>query len=286
MLAPLATQALRASYRREILPASVRWTLASAAMRDWIRGVAKALRSDLPDTSRQVVADTVAQLFERRYDVLRESHPGLPDRQNDPRAVAKFMAGLYQLELQPKARWIFDGVGGAPRGVTERFESQRLSFVLSAEERWMESATHLGQLLIVMTELLPAELPKARQRLASICFDMGAAYASRIAKLYGMSSSDNLPANAIEILRMGEYIFRVNPVHTSSTDPVENTGVLEGDSCLWYSLPGWERGHCGIFGQFQAGICSVFGLSYKLDQTIPKHGGDICRVTLHPIRKR
>jgi hypothetical protein len=115
---------------------------------------------------------------------------------------------------------------------------------------------------------------------------MGASYAERIAGLYGMSASGNQPAHAIEILRMGEYIFRVNPVHSSSADAANNTGVLEGNACLWYSLPGWERGHCGIFGQFQAGICSVFGLSYKLDQTIPKHGGDLCRVTLHPIRAR
>jgi hypothetical protein len=43
--------------------------------------------------------------------------------------------------------------------------------------------------------------------------------------------------------------------------------------------------HCGIFGQFQSGVCSVFGLDYKLDRTIPKHGGTTCRVTMSPLSR-
>jgi hypothetical protein len=44
--------------------------------------------------------------------------------------------------------------------------------------------------------------------------------------------------------------------------------------------------HCGIFGQFQSGISSVFGLRYQLTQTIPKHGGSTCRIDLRPIKKK
>ena len=44
--------------------------------------------------------------------------------------------------------------------------------------------------------------------------------------------------------------------------------------------------HCGIFGQFQSGISSVFGLRYQLTSTIPKHGGHTCRIDLRPLRKK
>jgi hypothetical protein len=98
-----------------------------------------------------------------------------------------------------------------------------------------------------------------------------------------MPNDGNRPAQAIEILRIGELIFRVNPQHESHADADARVGWLEGNACLWYSRPGWTRGHCGIFGQFQAGICSEFGLRYKLDRTIPKHGGEVCRVSLEPL---
>lgn len=64
------------------------------------------------------------------------------------------------------------------------------------------------------------------------------------------------------------------------------SGFLEGTACPWYSRPGWNGGHCGIFGQFQSGISSVFGLRYHLTKTIPKHGGSTCRIDLKPIPLR
>jgi hypothetical protein len=30
----------------------------------------------------------------------------------------------------------------------------------------------------------------------------------------------------------------------------------EGNACPWYSRPGWNGAHCGIFGQFQSGVSS------------------------------
>ena len=91
------------------------------------------------------------------------------------------------------------------------------------------------------------------------------------------------PASAIEVLRVGEYVFRVNPEHTSEAD--ETRGMIEGSACPWYMRPGWHRMHCGIFGQFQAGVSSVFDLKYNLTKTIPRHGGDSCRVELVPLPK-
>ena len=99
-------------------------------------------------------------------------------------------------------------------------------------------------------------------------------------------SSGDPAADAIEALRMTEYLFRVNPKHWSETDTSRGSGYLEGTACPWYTRPGWDRMHCGIFGQFQSGICSVFGLDYHLSRTIPKHGGSTCRVDLQPLRIR
>ena len=64
---------------------------------------------------------------------------------------------------------------------------------------------------------------------------------------------------------------------------------IDGDACPWHPRPGWQAGHCGIFGSFQGGVCAVFGLRYRLMETIPKHGGDHCRVELSarpiPLRR-
>jgi hypothetical protein len=85
----------------------------------------------------------------------------------------------------------------------------------------------------------------------------------------------------MEILRMSEYVFRVNPEHWGASDGT--AGWLEGTACPWYTRPGWNGAHCGIFGQFQSGIASVFGLRYHLSKTIPKHGGHTCRIDVKPI---
>ena len=80
---------------------------------------------------------------------------------------------------------------------------------------------------------------------------------------------------------MSEYVFRVNPEHWSESNGI--SGWLEGSACPWYSRPGWNGAHCGIFGQFQSGIASVFGLRYHLSKTIPKNGGKTCRIDVKPI---
>jgi len=75
-------------------------------------------------------------------------------------------------------------------------------------------------------------------------------------------------------------------VHHSDATESSGRGFIDGNACPWYPRPGWQQLHCGIFGQFQAGVCSVFGLSYQLTTTIPKHGGDHCRIDLQPIKLR
>lgn len=100
------------------------------------------------------------------------------------------------------------------------------------------------------------------------------------------------PKGAMEILRMSEYVFHVNPTHWGGSDGT--SGWLEDTACPWYTRPGWNGAHCGIFGQFspvgdrearQSGIASVFGLRYHLSKTIPKHGGQTCRIDVKPIEK-
>ena len=276
---------MRELYRREQLPAHLRWILVASAMRDWCRLVASGLRPELGDASRQVIAELVAEMFRRRYIVLGQTYPTLPDIEEDPRALPLFFWGLYLLPFTPRMKWLFQ-VLGAPQGLQEQLRAQHLVLQLRPLQRWEELTVHLGELLIVLTEELPARLPRARQLLAKICFQMGVEYAQRLSRLFQMPHEPQGVAHALELLRMGEYLFRVNPEHRVEADSKRQFGMIEGNACPWYSRPGWGGLHCGIFGQFQAGICSVFSLKYQLVRTIPRHGGHICRVELKPIRKR
>jgi hypothetical protein len=115
---------------------------------------------------------------------------------------------------------------------------------------------------------------------------MGERFAERVKKTFDLGEPESAPAAAIEVLRMSEYVFRVNPKHWHEADASSNTGFLEGTACPWFARPGWNGAHCGIFGQFQSGISSAFGLRDHLAQTIPKHGGTTCRVDLKPISLR
>ena len=238
-----------------------------------------------------------ARTFERRWDALRalprsgaraRALGALPDRARDPRALPLLMSALYRIDSarHPSARksaWIFDALGGAPRSTSERLRARVLLSSLDVRERWYEVATHLGELLVVLTEDLPAHLPHARKILGDICFDSGARYAERIKKAFAIPDAPpDPPAVAMEILRMSEYVFRVNPEHWGASDGT--AGWLEGTACPWYTRPGWNGAHCGIFGQFQSGIASVFGLRYHLSKTIPKHGGHTCRIDVKPIQ--
>jgi hypothetical protein len=288
-MASLVSHALRLAYRREVLPPRARWLLAAAGMRDFFRVVSGELAAPLGDARHEVVGALARELFRRRWRVLRQTYPHLPAPEEEPRAIALFMSGLYLAWAAPKAARIFSGVGGPARGLREHLGSRRLLAPLDAAARWEETTVHLGELLIVMTERLSAELPGARKLLSDMCFRMGARYAERARHFFGMDGPERgrtAPGDAIEILRMSEYVFRVNPEHWSHVDAEAGVGWLEGNACPWFERPGWHAGHCGIFGQFQAGIASEFGLTYRLTQTIPKHGGSTCRIDLVPLRSR
>lgn len=272
-----AARLLREAYRREKIPARVRWWLAAEGMRDWYRLVGRGI-GDAP-----LVARVGARMFERRWAALSAKHPHLAGAR-DPRAPALVMSALYRADA--KSAWIFEAMGGPARGAIERARAARLLLPLRPEARWEEVTVHLGELLIVLTEDLPAHVPHARKILGDVCFSMGERFAARVKKAFDLGAPENAPAAAIEVLRMSEYVFRVNPKHWHEADAATNTGFLEGTACPWFERPGWNGAHCGIFGQFQSGISSAFGLRYHLARTIPKHGGTTCRVDLKPIQIR
>ncbi len=276
----LAGRALREAYRRELLPARARWWLAATGMRDWFRILAKGLTPHLP-APKDVLARHALRVFRRRAKALDASHPALRLGSSDVR-LADFMAALYRVNVQ--SAWVFGALGPVDFTVPARVRRELALRSLRAPARWEELTVHLGDLLIVLTEDLPAELPHARKILGDICFEAGARFAKHATRAFGIVTDEHDPAKtAIEVLRMSEYVFRVNPQHWSETKPSEGRGSLEGTACPWFAEPGWNGGHCGIFGQFQAGISSEFGLKYHLAKTIPKHGGSTCRVDLKPI---
>lgn len=283
MTSPTAT-ILRRLHARRPWPASVRWTLCAVVMRGWLRLLARTLRKELGIDARPLVAELTAETFRRRHAALRAEHPHLPAPEDGPRATAMMIAGLYQLPLSPRDGWILDGLGGPPRG-REWLEVVRLLRSLDAEARWRELTVHLGEVLIVATERLPARVPRARALLADMCFKLGEFYGRRMRDSLGLPA-DTPVANAIEILRGSEYVFRVNPEHRAGADELAGAGFIDGNACPWYPRPGWQAGHCGIFGSFQGGVCAVFGLRYRLMETIPKHGGDRCRVEISTVRIR
>ncbi|MBX3187011.1 MAG: hypothetical protein KF819_08355 [Labilithrix sp.] len=285
----LGALAMREAYRREVIPERGLWWLAAAGMRDWYRVLGKRLAPHFVDDlegTRALLSRLSVRMFERRWDALSRTLPRrLPDRADDPRAVALLMSALYRAEIDPKAAWIFAALGGPPITIGERLRARTLRAKLGVRARWEEVATHLGELLVVLTEDLPAHLPHARKILGEVCFDAGARYAARVKSAFGFPDvPDDPPKAAMEILRMSEYVFRVNPEHWSESDG--RSGWLEGTACPWYTRPGWNGAHCGIFGQFQSGIASVFGLRYHLSKTIPKHGGQTCRIDVKPITLR
>jgi len=282
----LSARALREVYRREAIPSSARWWLAALGMRDFFRIIGKGLDPHLDSPGHELLAQLGGEMMERLYAVLRSQHAHLPSSDDDARAIPIVMSALYATWSAPKSGRIFQALGGPARGLSEHARARRMLAPLSHEQRWEEVTAHLGELLIVLTERLPQHLPHARKVLADICFEMGARYAKRVQRLFALPEGRIDPAHAIEVLRMSEYVFRVNPEHRSATDPAAQTGYLEGNACPWYDRPGWNGGHCGIFGQFQSGIASVFGLRYRLSKTIPKHGGNTCRIDLIPLGHR
>jgi hypothetical protein len=271
---------MREAYRRERIPSRVRWWLAAEGMREWYRVLARGLEPHLGDRAKPILSEIGAEMFARRWSVLRETRE-LP---SDERAMPIAMGALYRIDSAPRAAWIFSAMGGAARGPSERLRGLRMLLPMRASERWEEVTVHLGELLIVLTERLPDRLEHARKILGDICFRMGERYGERVKAFFGLDAPVSSTAAAIEVLRMSEYVFRVNPEHWHEANA--ESGFLEGTACPWFMRPGWNGAHCGIFGQFQSGIASIFGLRYHLAKTIPKHGGTTCRVDLKPIQLR
>jgi hypothetical protein len=286
-MATLVGRITREVYKRELLPARARWWLAAEGMCDWYRVLGSRLRPHVAD-SRTLLARLSVRMFARRYDALREAHPNarLPSPDDRPHVGLQVMRGLYRVDRASSSAWIFNDVAEHATPVAralERVRTHQLLAPLDSDARWREVTAHLGELLIVLTEDLPAHLPHARKILGDICFAAGARFAENVKKTMGISDAPaNAPAAAMEVLRMSEYVFRVNPEHWGETDAAARTGFLEGTACPWFMRPGWNGAHCGIFGQFQSGIASVFDLRYLLSKTIPKHGGHTCRIDLKP----
>jgi hypothetical protein len=272
----LLSPVVREIWRREALPATARWTLAASAMGDWFRLLRRSLRPHLGDDAEPTVVALADRMLRRRYAALQRDWPHLTDA-----CRPAFAAALYQLARQRKSAWF---VPDRPRTARGWVRAWGLLHPLPHEARWRELSVHLGEALIVLTEDLPDRLPRARQIVAEMCHDMGAAYARRMHRVLGLPD-DRPVANAIEVLRTSEYLFRVNPTHTAGADEAARAGFIDGDACPWYERPGWGPVHCGIFGQFQAGVSSIYGLKYRLTTTIPRHGGDHCRIDLEPLRR-
>lgn len=283
-LSPMFERGTRELFRRELLPAPVLWGMAIDGMRGWNTMIARGLEAPLggKESARETIARLVGPVFHRRYTLLRARYPHLPDARNEPSAVGLLMGALYRMHRGSPGAWILEGTGGAPRTLQERLTAAKWSAPLSWNTRWEELTTHLGEQLIALTQQLPREgVKSANALLGKVCFEGGVRYAEKAQRAFRLPSS---PESAVEVLRMSEYVFRVNPHHWHRTDDTE--GYLEGTACPWYAAPGWSMMHCGVFGQFQSGISSVFGLRYQLTQTIPKHGGNTCRIDLKPIALR
>lgn len=276
---------LREAYRREQLPSAVLWTLAADGMHAWYamlrRGLTPVLGSRERAEEEIVKAATIA--YRKRWASLLERHPTID---GDAQQAARVLGALSMVARDPKRRaWPFRGLGGAPP--TRRRDHLAMEFALRdvpVIDRWHEVTTHLGEILIALTQTLPLAVPTgANAALGQICFDGGRASAEQAKKTFALP---DVPESAIEVLRMSEYVFRVNPHHWHEADATANTGMIEGTACPWFTSPGWSMMHCGIFGQFQAGISSVFGLRYQLTKTIPKHGGTTCRIDLRPLKRK
>ncbi|MCA9587260.1 MAG: hypothetical protein KC657_18155 [Myxococcales bacterium] len=277
----IAARLTRQAYARERIPERVLWWLSAAGMRDWYRVLDKRLTEHTPD-ARALLVRAATTTFARRVEALAEA--GLV-RASSGREATFLMSGLYRMDARHRAAWIVSGLGEAPRTARDKLAARRLIARLSVRERWEEVATHLGELLVVLTQELPPHLPHARKILGDICFDAGRKYAERVRRTFSIDDPlADAPRAAMEVLRMSEYVFRVNPEHWSESDG--ERGWLEGTACPWWSRPGWNGAHCGIFGQFQSGIASAFGLRYHLTKTIPRHGGHTCRIDVRPIELR
>lgn len=278
----LLARTVREVFRRERIPTRLLWWFAAEGMAEWMDLLRRDLAPHLGGTAaaEALLAEAAVPLFQRRHDVLHARFRGVPRRADDAagrRETALLLGGLWRIARKPEVRWAFLPLGGAPATFAEHLRAEALMDDLSLHDRWVEVTHHLGELLVALTDHLPARLPRARPILGDLCFAAGERFGRKMRHAFAMDES---PAHALELLRMSEYVFRVNPDHWGGAD--RDTGWLEGTACPWYSSPGWNGAHCGIFGQFQSGISAAFGLRYHLTTTIPKAGGHTCRIDVRP----
>lgn len=276
MVLPLGRLA-RELYRRERIPAAGLWWLAADGMRWWYGVLRRGLSEPLGSrgAAERLIARSAARAYARRFEIVRAAFPRLPD---DP---ARVIGALSLTAVRPRSAWVLRDLRGTPP--TAPADGIAAAWALRSmpvSERWKEVTTHLGEVLIQLTEDL-RDVPGANAAMGKTCFEGGRAAGERAKAAFGLPDS---PESAIEVLRMSEYVFRVNPEHWHAT--TGDAGWLEGNACPWFTAPGWSMMHCGIFGQFQSGISSVFGLRYQLTKTIPKHGGHTCRIDLKPLRRK
>lgn len=276
-MATLLARTVREVFRREMIPTRVLWWFSAEGMGDWFSVLREELAPHLGgmERSAEILAKVARPMFERRHAVLRAAFPELPATE-----LGLSFGALYRIASYPSLRWAFEPLGGAPRTLAEHVRAERNIASIPVVTRWTELTHHLGELLVAITEHMPEHLPRVRPILGDICFAAGERFARRMKRAFELETT---PASALELLRMSEYVFRVNPDHWGDADKASNTGWLEGTACPWYDAPGWNGAHCGIFGQFQSGIASAFGLRYHLTTTVPKNGGHICRIDVRPI---
>lgn len=276
---------LRTSFAEESVDPRALWFLAAEGLAAWVRYVERALGEHLDDRDRArlILAAAVREMCLRRVAAL---DPPLSKELAGaaPAEVRAFFEALYPGPIAGAVRWSLAGIDKEQPSSGDALRAWRRVLNMDARTRWLEVSHHLGELAIVLTERLPEhKVPRAIGWLGDVCYAFGKEVGELCAELFGMPETTY---SAIETLRMGELLFRVNPEHSSGSDKEQGTGYIEGNACLWYKRPGWGPVHCGVLGRFQAGISEVFGLSYTLAQTIPKHGGSTCRINLAPIQIR
>jgi len=276
---------IRASFAAESLNPTSLWLIASEGTAAWIRYVESALGEHLDDRlqARAILTKACGEMYQRR---ARAFAPEIAQVMNGatPAELRAFFATLYPGPLGSSMRWSLDGLSPKASRTAGLLQALQRLNKIPPRARWLEVSHHLGELAIVLTDLLPREnVPRAVGWLGDVSFTFGKEVAELTVSLFDLPKTME---SAIETLRMGEFLFRVNPEHTSGLGDEQKPGFIEGNACLWYERPGWKQVHCGVLGRFQAGISSVFGYTYSLTQTIPKHGGDSCRISMAPVPVR
>ncbi len=284
LLAP-ALRHLRASFAGESVPSWALWLVASEGFAAWVRYVEHALGEHLDDRyrAREIMTAACGEMFRRRALVLIPPL-GKALANGSPTDMRAIFEALSPGPIATSIRWSLESITKESPGIAASVRAWRLVHNVDTKARWLEVSHHLGELAIVLTQLLPKQnVPRAIGWLGDVCHAFGKEVAELMVSLFRMPLTME---SGIETLRMGELLFQVNPEHSSGVDSEKNTGFIDGNACLWYKRPGWGPIHCGVLGRFQAGISEVFGHTYSLTKTIPKHGGDTCRITLNPIQLR